>query len=271
VAETWRIPVWVGDAFSYPLVVNEFGREDPRLDADALGALADYLLGVPELEFHRRGASGHRKRGGRPGPSTARIRHAIKPKVEDVIARWVAMSVQEFRVELAAAADGRRRVALDPYRVDRFARIYGPPHRYRLYRRGKGPPVWAQVAESLAQRVAAELVDFVRLAPQLSHCPRCGRVRVGHCGAYLARDGLIVETCDGRTSPAPSDERRRRKRTLRGRVERAAKRFGPASEEWEKARNEYLQEFPLEKRGPPERVPRSNILAEDPPASAVRP
>jgi hypothetical protein len=228
--------------------VDEFGRENPRLDPNDLCTLADRTLGVPELE----------------------------PNIESAIAEWVAMEVREFRLELAAAADERRRVALvasgvkretlDVNRVERFAQKCGPYYRLRECRLGTGETVYAQVTETLEQRIAVELIDMLRLSPKLSRCPRCGRIRVGDCGAYLVRRGLVIETCDGRTLPPDLDEERRKlKEAMRKQVYRLGCEYGRSHALTQRAREEYLREFPLAKRGPPAKVPRLSVLAEDRP------
>jgi hypothetical protein len=189
---------------------------------------------------------------------------ADRTPAEIEIAGWASRLLREFRRELAAAADKRRCVALDERRVDRFARFLGPRYRLHTHRRGNGETVYAQVAETVEERVAAELVDLLRLAPQLSRCPRCGRVRVGRCRAYLARDGLVVETCAGRTSaPDLNEEERKLKEAMRKQAYRLSRKRGPSDPLALKARDEYLQRFPLAQRGPAAKVPRSSVLAED--------
>jgi hypothetical protein len=220
-------------------------RERPRLDEEDLRKLAR-----DSVDIH----------GYEPDDVGAHVR------------AWTTGSVRPLHDLLALAADKRRRPALEPAMVERFAQYNAPPYRIRGYRRGTGTRVYAQVANTIAERVAAELVDLLRLDPVLSRCRRCGRINVGQCRAYLVAGKTIVAACDG-VEAAPATERsrktynamrRRRQRLLRA-MEQTESPTAPGYFEKDVAEIEkdlgalLGREFPARTRGPLPRLARTAV------------
>ena len=260
VAPVWNVPVIVDAEHTYTflLVVDEVMREEPRLDDDHLRKLARDSVDI----------------------------HGYEPEPADVgahVRAWTKGSVRPLHELLARAADERRRPGLEPAMVERFAQYNAPPYRIRGYRRGTGTRVYAQVAHTIAERVAAELVDLLRLDPVLSRCRRCGRISVGQCRAYLATGKTIVASCDG-VEAAPANERTRKTYNA---MRRRRQRLLHAMEQMESATERgYLKksvaaiekdlaallgrEFPARARGPLPRLARSAVSPKsDQPASTT--
>jgi hypothetical protein len=140
-----------------------------------------------------------------------------------------------------------RRIELRQKAVEQLAQMTCPPYRLRPYRRRNGDTVFAQVAETLEQRIGAELVDLLRLAPKLSRCRYCGRIYVRRCGGFLARGTIKIEDCLGRP---PTSAEWRERRAAQARLRRHRQQFGADSSRVRKEEREYEERWPPRSRGP---------------------
>jgi hypothetical protein len=146
-----------------------------------------------------------------------------------------------------STAQRHRRIELRQKAVERLAQMTCPPYRLRPFRRRNGDTVFAQVAETLEQRIGAELVDLLRLAPKLSRCRYCGRIYVRRCGGFLARGTIKIEDCLGRP---PTSAEWRERRAAQARLRRHRQQFGADSSRVRKEEREYEERWPPRSRGP---------------------
>jgi hypothetical protein len=224
----WDVPLSLAGGVSYPLVVDELFRDQPRLDRDQL-----ITLGLREL----------------PGGDE------LEPDVlvDFVVREWRA-TLRPFRRQLERAVGGH--IELDRKQVERRAQSYSPPYRLREYTRRNGTTAFAQVVETLEQRIGAELVDLLRIAPKVSRCPYCERIYVRPaargCGGFLAQGPTKVEDCLGRPMRprvlAPEEERERH--AMGTRLWRWTADWGADDPRVVKLRRKYEEKFPPRRRGP---------------------
>jgi hypothetical protein len=224
----WDIPLVLAGGVSYPLVVDELFRDRPRLDRDQVLAL------------------GHREL------------NAADELEPDLLARWTIREWREtlrpFHRQLERAVGGR--IELRQGLVERFAQATCPAYRVRQYARRDGRTAFAQVTETLEQRIGVELVDLLRLSPRLSRCPDCGRISARSpargCGGFLARGPFKIEDCLGRPmqAPARAPAEQRQKKAMQVKLWRWRRDFGGDDRRVKELEREYRERFPARRPGP---------------------
>lgn len=231
----WAVPIWVGDAVSYPLVLDELFRAAPRLDREQVLA-------------HGLRERNERARAGRVKLDQRKLtRDELDQVFDQTIRSWRRM-VRPFHKQLEDAVG--EHIELERKAVERRAQMICPPYRLRLYTtRNKKRTVYAQVAEDIEERIGAELVDLLRLAPKLQRCPRCGRIFVRRCGGFLARGEHKLEDCEGHPMPLATTEERE-KQAMRKRRSRYRATYGPDALRTQKLEAEYAERFPPRPPGP---------------------